>query len=50
MRGKRYDRYSNRARIGFKRMDRIGWTAADIQAGRNQQPRARRADGAVALP
>ena len=36
-------------RHGIGAHRQIGWSAADIQTGLNQQPRARRADGAVAL-
>lgn len=36
-------------RHGIGRHGQLGWTAAEVLAGRNQTPRARRADGAVRL-
>jgi hypothetical protein len=36
-------------RYGIGAHGQVGWTADDVIAGRNNEPRARRADGAVAL-
>jgi hypothetical protein len=36
-------------RYGIGTHGKIGWTAEDLQNGRHNTPRARRADGAVAL-
>ncbi|MSP68448.1 MAG: hypothetical protein EXQ96_10265 [Alphaproteobacteria bacterium] len=36
-------------RYGVGRHGQIGWTAAEVRAGRNTRPRVRRADGALAL-
>lgn len=36
-------------RYGIGRHGQLGWTAQDVVAGRNRQPRTRRADGALAL-
>lgn len=36
-------------RYGIGRHGQLGWTAGEVLAGRNRQPRTRRADGAVAL-
>lgn len=36
-------------RCGNGRHGQLGWTAAELRAGANRQPRRRRADGAVAL-